>query len=69
MHTHAGTENFDPAVKLLPCIQKFLYGISDGKSAVLPEALSLQDSVANWALFLLTDELGHHPACSFLLTS
>lgn len=74
MHTREGTENFDPEVKLLPCIQRYLYGISEGKSAVLPEALgaslpSLQDSAANWALSLPTDDLGHLPASSFLVTS
>ena len=39
MYTHAGTEYFDPAVTLVSCIRKYLCGLLDGKSAVLPEAL------------------------------
>jgi len=74
MYTHAGTEYFDPAVTLVPCIQKYLYGTLDGKSAVLPEALgvsfpTLQDSAANWALSLLKDDLEYQSACSFFVTS
>jgi hypothetical protein len=58
------------AVTIFALYSEVTYGISDGKSAVLPEVLraflpSLQDSVANWSTIASTRRSGTS-LCEFL---